>query len=85
LTDQCLKSILPLKKLIFLNVSRTKITMHGVLQLKGLPLKTLYRSDQPATLADMALLRQTFPGMVLSQKAKKQVDSETTTLYAPVH
>ncbi len=86
LSDNCLKYLTPLKKLRYLNVAGTAITLHGILQLKGMPIEVMLRSDKPFTRADLSALHQAFPGMVLAEKHRvKAVDSETRTIYAPFH
>lgn len=85
-TDQSLKYIKQLKKLQFLSVDETQITLRALLSLKGLPLHLLARSDAGYSAKDLMLIRKTFPGVVVTQKLKQHaVDQDTKTIYAPLH
>jgi hypothetical protein len=60
--------------------------LHGLLQLKGLPITEMLLSEKPYTRADVAALHQAFPGMALAEKHKvRAVDADTKALYAPFH
>ncbi len=87
LTDNCLKYLVPLKKLSEVNLTQTKTTLRGLLQLKGsLALKKILCSEMPYTAADLAAFRKALPGVKLSLKARERpVDIDTGAIFAPMH
>jgi len=86
ITDASVKILACLKKLKSLNISQTRITLGALTQLKGLPLISVVRSDQPYRPDELAAIRRIFPGIYIGAKNdRKAIDSETSTIYGPMH
>jgi hypothetical protein len=87
ITDQSVKYLASLKKLKFLGLRRTAITVNGLLQLKGLNLKSIELPSSSTSAAELALMRKTFPKtLVLVPIAPgKKVDVDTKAIFSPLH
>jgi len=86
LDDQSLKCLASLKKLTCLSTAKTRVTLKGIMQLKGVPLAVLMCSDRQFTAAEVKILTSAFPGLIVSQKTfVRPVDGDTRTLFAPRH
>jgi len=85
-TDGCLPYLRPLKKLQCLCVNGTRISLSGLLQLKGLPLKKVIASGERQSAQDLKALKQAFPGVQVLQTTKsKTIDPDTYSYFAPLH
>jgi hypothetical protein len=85
-TDQSIKYLLRIKKLRTLFIGGTSITAKGLLQLKALPLRALDFSSKKFTALEIKEIRKDFAGVLLVPDIqKKAVDSETNSLFAPLH
>lgn len=75
-----------LPKLQSLDVVRTSVGLKDILQLKGLPLKSLMVSNYGHvwTPQETKMIETTFPGVRLQIKQGK-VDSDTNAIFAPIH
>ena len=82
--DRALALLLPLKHLQVLHLEGTHITVAGLCKLKGLPLASITLSQHLATPANMAVLKSTFPRVVVAGSSHK-VDSENNAIFAPLH
>jgi hypothetical protein len=87
ITDQSIKYLVCMKNLRDLSLSGTSITASGVLQLKSLPLTRLELPSNNCTLAQLDDIARAFPGAHVGTPGSrsKPVDSDTDTLFAPLH
>jgi hypothetical protein len=87
ITDQSIKSLLCMKKLRFLDIHDTSITAEGVLQLKTLPLTRLDLPSSDFKKAQYEAIHNAFPGAKVRAPGTgyKSVDSDTDTIFAPLH
>jgi len=87
ITDQSIKYLLGMKSLRSLVIYNTSISPAGVLQLKALPLSSLELSSKKFTPAQIDVIIKAFPGVYINFGGKevKSVDSDTGTIFGPLH
>lgn len=81
--DKCLLSLLALKKLTFLDLRETPVTVSGIKQLRTLKLQKLVLPRELNT--NIAELQRIFPKALISaDRVSKTVGEENKALYAPL-
>jgi len=87
ITDQSVAYLINMKHLRNLRLGNTSITISGILKLKGLPLTQLELPSANHTLDQLKAVKKTFPAAYLCFVGKRHADinSETKTIFAPLH
>jgi hypothetical protein len=87
ITDKSLKVLLQLRDLRILSLANTSMSNASVVQLKGLPLLHLTLPHNVYQKSEMAAIRKSLPGVIVVGKGSdvRRVDSDTGTLFAPLH
>ncbi len=83
--DKALADLKTLKNLKALSLSGCKISINGLIQLKGLPLRLLVMPLPSYQKSVIDQVHKTFPQAEISLRGIGKVDSETRDLYAPIH
>ncbi|MBS1993529.1 MAG: hypothetical protein JSS83_23605 [Cyanobacteria bacterium SZAS LIN-3] len=81
ITDRGIAKLKAFKNLTYLNLSDTKVTENGVMQLKGLPLTTLKLLNTAVTQLSLPRLKKAFPGCSI-ELSRKELPAE---VFAPLH
>lgn len=87
ITNESIKTLATMKGLRYLILSGTSITSQGAMRLKGIPYFTLtWPSGNSYTREDIRTIKSAFPGtnVIFTSNARKPVDAETRTLFAPL-
>ena len=82
--DDCLRCLASLKKLRYLDVTGTQVTVKGLESIKGLSLKELW-VERAILQKDEAKLQKLFPSAVLKAPGVESMTPETKHIYAPLH
>jgi hypothetical protein len=87
ITDQSIKYLLNLKKLRYLVIGDTSITVKGALQLQALHLAGIDLPPRNCSKAELNELHKAFPNILIAapRSHTTTVDPETNTLFAPLH
>jgi hypothetical protein len=83
--DRCIQYIRPLKKLGWLWLNETKISVKGLLQLKGLPLHGIVLPAAHYSQSELTAIAKVLPGATLSKGVGAPIDEDAQTLFAPMH
>ena len=84
LTDECLKQLLPIKNLDWLDLRETRVTMNGLRYLKTLKFRKLAVPAQIDSPANIAELKKQYPGVYLLHGDRAHVSGETMETFAPL-
>ncbi len=86
ITDRSIKYIRAMKQLKHLGLRRTAISFDGLLQLQGINYLNLELPSSRYSRAQMAAIKKAFPQTAIIVPGDvHKIDSETRTLFAPLH
>ena len=85
LNDKNIKYLTSLKHLKLLNVFGTNVSLEGLTELKGLPLKLVVLPERDYEQVKLDALRKVFPNTNLAAKGRGKLKGGDEAIFAPLH